>query len=257
MTKILLLILLLGTTSVYAQLDLSLGGQARSYPAVGGEFTADMGYNWVFWGKGDKKNPMYGLIRPSIFGSSNVVINSYGGEIGFWPISFLGVERGFRNVVSNFEEFPFYECEEVRCTGTLNRQYTTFKMALGYGPIVALGRVQVSDNTYNDPDNEGKQVAEFRFATLANPEEDAHYHSQYVLGVKSQSLGGLVGVVKDYARFSESGQEYNSTFLAYMKRSGKHLYTYGIGNFETDHWENGTVIYFRWIYEALPTKRQF
>ena len=240
-----------------SQVDLIVGAQGRTYPGIGAEARIESGYNYLLWGEGKRENPLYGLIRPAINATSSAVINSYGAEIGFYPISILGIERGFRNVQSDFGKFNFYDCDEVRCKGSLKRDYTTYKLALGYKNLVAMGRVQISDNKYSNGGERNKPVAEFRFASLANPREDSHYYSQYVIAWRSSQLKGLIGIAKDYARFQESGMEFHSTFLVYSTKIEDENWVFGFGGFESDHWEKGSVFYLRWNYEIYPTKKFF
>ena len=120
-----------------------------------------------------------------------------------------------------------------------------------------MGRVQISDNEYSTGGDRGKPVAEFRFAALANPISDSHYYSQYVLAWQSSQLNGLIGIAKDYTRFQESGMEYHSTFLIYSTKIDDENWVIGLGSFESDHWDRGTVVYLRWNYEVLPTKKFF
>lgn len=241
----------------FSQVDLIVKAQGRSYPGLGAEVVVESGHNYLLWGEGKRSNPLYGLIRPAVYATSSALINSYGGEIGFYPISILGIERGFRNVQSDFGKFNFYDCDKVRCKGNLRRDYTTYKLALGYKKLVAMGRIQISDNQYSDGGDRGKPVAEFRFASLANPKEDSHYYSQYVLAWRSSQLNGLVGIAKDYARFQESGMEFHSTFLVYSTKVQDETWVVGLGTFESDHWDKGNVVYLRWNYEILPTKKFF
>lgn len=256
-TSLILLPWIVYSPNVNAQLDLSFRTQGRTYPGIGAEAIIESGYNYLLWGEGKRSNPLYGLIRPSIFTSTSIVINSYGAEIGFYPISFLGIEKGFRNIQSDFQKFNFYNCEEVRCNGNLQRNYTTYKLALGYKNFLATSRIQISDNQYSHAGSRGKAVGEFRFAILANPEEDSYYFSQYALAWKATELKGIIGIAQEKAKFQDSGMQYQSTFLLYSTRIEKETWLMGLGNFQSDHVEKGVVFYLRWNYQFLPTMKLF
>lgn len=255
--KILLLLLL--SFNAYAHFDLSAGAALRSYPALGGEVNAQFGYNFLLWGSGpgaDKKNIMYGLLRPALNVNSSAVINGYDARLELYPISIIGLAIGQRNIVSDFEDFPFFDCEKVRCKGTIKRDYTQFKMALGFGPLMAVGNIVMSKNSYSDENDEGKPVAEFRFAALANPIEDTMYRSQYVLGYK-HSNKGILGVVAEYVNFAQAEQTYNMDLLVYTTKPETTTYVFGVGQFSSTYQTKGLIGVFQMKTDFLPPSKLF
>lgn len=254
-----LLFILLLPLSSYAHFDLSAGASLRSYPALGGEVNAQSGYNLLLWGSGpgsDKKNPLYGLLRPAISAASSVVVNNYDARIELYPISFLGLVMGKKHIKSDYEDFPFFNCDEVRCKGTIDREYTQIKMALGYGKVLAMFNIIHSKNTYNDEDDEGKPVAEFRFATLANPEEDTMYRSQYMLGMKHNNKG-ILGVVAEYVSFADSDQTHNMDLLIYTTKPKDTTYVFGLGQFSSTHQAKGLIGVFQMKTDFIPSHKMF
>lgn len=251
MLKVLLALLL--PLQVFAQWDLSLGAQLRSYPSLGGEAYVHTGYNFVFWGKGDKRNPLYGLIRPALELTSSGVINAINPRIEFYPISFLGVARGRQYIYSNYDEFTFFDCDTSRCKGSLDKDYTEFKMAMAFKGITAMGLVRISDNTYSG--DESMPVAEFRSATLVNPGVEEEYYSQYVLGY--QTKRSLIGAVVEYIKFDRSKQYYKSYLGIYNPRFGKTSLILGAGTFESSHQAKGFIAVFKINYDILPSKKLF
>ena len=246
-------LILLISLNLFAQFDLSLGTSARSFPAVGAEVFVDSGYNQVLWGKGDKKNPLYGLIRPALTVASSVVVNNYDARIEFYPISFIGLVRGYKHINSKFEDFPFFDCENVRCMGDIKRDYTRAKIGIGAKGIIALWEGTLSNNSYSGDDP--RPVAEFRFATLAAPQSDSMYQSRYVLGIKHSS--GIFGIVSDYVKFNKSKQTRNMDLFIYTHKSSRTLYTYGIGQFSSTHWAKGVIAVFRMKTNFLDGKTLF
>lgn len=245
--------------STYAHFDLSAGTSFRSYPSLGGEANIQSGYNLLLWGSGpgpSKKNPMYGLLRPALSVSSSAVINNYDARIEFYPISFLGLVAGKKYIQSDYENFSFFDCEKVRCIGSLDRVYTQIKMALGYGKILTMVNLIQATNKYDDIDDEGKPVAEFRFATLANPEKDKMYRSQYLLGMK-HSNKGILGVVAEYVSFSESGQTHNMDLFIYTTKPKATTYVYGVGQFSSTHIAKGLIGVFQMRTDFIPSHKMF
>lgn len=254
----LLIILLLPLTS-YAHFDLSAGASFRSYPSLGGQANIQSGYNLLLWGSGpgaNKKNPMYGLLRPAVTVASSAVINNYDARIEFYPISFIGLIAGKKYIKSDYENFTFFDCDKVRCMGTLERQYTQIKMALGYGRVLAMVNLIQATNTYSDEKDEGKPVAEFRFAALANPERDKMYRSQYLLGIKHNNKG-ILGVVAEYVSFSESGQTNNMDLLIYTTKPQATTYVFGIGQFSSSHQAKGLIGVFQMKTDFIPSHKMF
>lgn len=253
------LFIFLFTFNTFAHTDLSAGGALRTYPSLGAEVNAQIGYNFLLWGKGpgqNKKNYMFGLLRPSINFNSSSVINGYDARLEFYPISFIGLAAGKRTNISNYDGFSFFNCEQVRCIGTLNRNYQEFKMALIIKKLVAVGTVVVSNNTYSDEDNERRPVAEFRFAMLANPKEDKLYRSQYIFGL-SHSNNGIFGIAAEYVGFDKSGQTHNMDLLIYTTKAKKTTYIFGIGQFSSTHQPKGLIGVFQMRTDFLPSSKLF
>jgi hypothetical protein len=255
MNKIIITLLVI-SFNVQAQLDFSLGGSARTWPSIGGEFNAESGYNMVFWGAGDKKNPLYGLIRPALKVATSAVISNYDARFEFYPISFISLAAGHKYIKSDYDQFSFYDCDKVRCKGELRRDYTEFKMAMAYAGVTAMGKVVMSRNSYDDKKEENKPVAEFRFAALANPGSDTMYNSQYVLGYKM--LGGMIGVMSEYVKFDDADHTYNMDLLIYTTKKNSSSYIYGIGQFVSTHWSGrGLIGVFQMKTDFLPSKKLF
>jgi hypothetical protein len=251
--RFIFVVFLLLSNLSYASFDLSAGTNARSYPGVGGEAYIESGYNAVLWGKGIKKNPLYGLVRPAVRFSSSGVINSYDARVEFFPISFLGFVRGYQHINSRFEKFNFYNCENVRCTGDIKRDYTKAKLALGALGFISIVELTISHNEYSG--NGSEPVAEFRFATLAEAGQDSFNQSRYVLAYKHDK--GVMGILTQYTKFSNSGQSHNMDLFIYSQRSDRTVYTFGAGQFMSSHWARGFVAVFQMRTNFLDTKAIF
>jgi hypothetical protein len=242
--------------NVHANFDLTLGAAARTWPAFGPVVDIESGYNMVFWGAGDKKNPLYGLIRPSIKIGSSGVINAYDARFEFYPISFISIAAGHKYIKSEWDEFNFYDCEQVRCTGETRRDYVEFKMAMGFAGVTTVGKVLASRNSYSDPENLSQPVAEFRFAALASPGSDEMYNSQYILGYNA--FGGMIGIMADYIKFENSEETYNMDLLIYTHKKNNSTYVWGLGQFISSHWSGkGLIGVFQIKTNFLPTKKLF
>lgn len=216
----------------------------RSYPSIGAEAQLETGYNQRLWGEGpgkNKKNVLYGLVRPSFALASSAVINTAKTKIELYPISFIGLVYGHEDIRSDYDKFPFFDCENVRCEGSIIRDYFQARMALGAGPVVFSGLLERSRNSYSVDDRDpSNPPAEFRFVTLVRPNNDEHYRSQYVLGMKSK-YGTIIGVT-EYVHFERSLQYNKMSFLGLTSRSKKNiLWLVGAGTFESSHVAQGAI----------------
>jgi hypothetical protein len=251
-----LILFLIFSFHILANVDLSAGAAARSYPAIGFETFAEFGYNQLIYGNAPGKGILYGLLRPSIRAASSAVINSYDLKLEFYPISILGIAIGHQNIRSDFDEFPFYDCDEIRCTGELKKDYAHIRAVLGYGPIVAIGMVEESRNIYDDPDNEELPVAEFRFAIRARNDFDANTRSQYILGYRTENKN-MFALITEYVYFKESRQYNKMNLMAFQSKGKNSNITYGIGSFEATDQAQGLIGVFQYIYRFSPSFKLF
>lgn len=250
----LFLFFILFINSAFATIDLNYGVQGRSFPSPGGEAYVESGKNLVFWG--DPNSKLFGLIRPSLQLRSNVVINTIGGNLEFYPISFIGFEAGFTNIYSNYEKFVYYNCKTSRCSGELHKNFTAAKIALGYKDVIAVTRFEYALNKYDDPTGDNKPVVEFLYGTLANPHHDNFTFSQSFLGYKLDDTK-LVGIANEFVHFEGSRMTYQSTFLVYNTKKDDESFTYGLGTLETTHWGKGIVFNFKWNKTVFNSLKLF
>ena len=251
-----LLLIFIFSFNIFANIDLSAGAAARSYPAIGFETFAEFGYNQLLYGDAPGKGVLYGLIRPSIKAASSAVINSYDLKLEFYPISIIGIAVGHQNTQSDFEDFPFYDCEEVRCSGELKKDYAHIRAVLGYGPIIAIGMVEESRNNYDDPTGDQQPVAEFRFAIRANNGFDENTRSQYILGYRTADKD-MIALLTENVYFKESKQYHKMNLYAYQSTGKNSNVTYGIGSFESTDQAIGLIGVIQYIYRFSPTFKLF
>ncbi len=238
---------------VHAHIDFSSGGAFRSYPGLGAEAYGEAGYNRKIW---DKGGVFYGFMRPSLRLQTSGVINSIDTRFEFNPISFLSVTSGYQYIRSDFEGFNFYNCDKVRCSGDMSKRYFELKGALAYKKVSTVFIFERSMNIYSDSSGEGRPVAEFRFATLANSGRDESYRSRLILTYKL-SVTENIGVLSEYVRFERSQQRYNMDLLIYSKRKEKKTYTYGLGQFGSTHQDRGIIGVFIFTHSFLDSLKLF
>lgn len=225
----------------------------RSYPSLGGQVSLDLGKNFLLYGQGKEISPIYGLLRPSIKFDTSAVINTYDLALEFFPISFIGFHIGYIRTKSDFNEFPFYDCNLVACVGTIKRHYAGQKIALGYKSIIALGQSYIFKNKYDfDSDN---QVAEFRYFTLAHPNRDQNFFSRFAFGIRSGK--SLYLLVREYSRFTQSKQKYSMNLLTYVKGFKSNIITFGVGTSKSTYYKEGFSAVFQWKYTFWDSQKLF
>jgi hypothetical protein len=245
------LVFLLLPITLFAQFDLQVGTQARSYPGVGFEGFIDTGYNYVFWGEYNPKKPFYGLIRPSMQSGTSVVVNNIQTQLEFYPISFLGIVIGKQFIRSDFD-FPNYDCEKIICRGNIEKKYIEYRLALGYKGFVSINTIRQDENTYYP---RKKPFAEFRTAMIADAHGENAYSSRHILGV--QKGKELFGIGLEYSHLYESNQKWQQQFLVYQKQFDDYALTYGFGTFNSSYQDLAPIVLFRLHYNIFPTKRLF
>jgi len=232
--------------------DLFFGAQGRTLPAIGAEVYAESGYNQLLWGKKEtSKDVLYGLIRPSLNVSSSAVINSTKAELEFFPISFLGLSVGRQYIHSNYE-FPFFDCDQVECKGTYERNWFEAKMALGHGGWVVVGNYKI-DNLTGPSDD--KPMADWRNVIVGAPGKDVQIDKKLVV---AKMFGPhMAGVLIESTLFLESRERRESFAAVYQYKHNDTQYMFGAGPFHTDQHPMGLIFYFRIHHVALPTKKLF
>jgi hypothetical protein len=125
----LIILISLSVSSVNAQVDYDVKAVTRTYP-VALSFIGTLGYGYKFWGS--DSGPLYGYIRPSVYGQTSGVINGAGAQLDFFPVSFLGFYTGAKVIKRSTDDLGSYNCAATICNGTVNRNYFGFKLGLAF-----------------------------------------------------------------------------------------------------------------------------
>jgi hypothetical protein len=249
------LLLLLATLTTWAtptKFDVNGGIQGRTLPAIGAELYAEGGYNFLVWGKKEQpKDVLYGLIRPSVGGSTSAVVNSVKGEIEFFPISIFGFVVGRQYLNSNYE-FPFLECQEVTCTGEFVRNYIENKMVIGHKGWVLTGNYKI--DTLRSP-NKNEPMADWRNVLVGEAGEEVQIEKKLL--VAKFFSNKMLGVMIENVQFQGSGERKEGFTAVYQERRDKTNYMLGLGAFHTDQQPMGVQLYFRIHHVALPSLKLF
>ncbi|MBT4790886.1 MAG: hypothetical protein HON90_04895 [Halobacteriovoraceae bacterium] len=249
-----LILTLLISCNLAAQVDFKYGATARSYPSLGGDAFIDTGYNQILWGD-NGQSPLYGLIRPSVTGSSSVVVSTYDAKLTVYPISFIGLGAGHKEVTSEYDEFTYFDCTDVACEGKMFKDYSFGKLALAYGPFLSTFSYSEFRNTYHDDYNTGSSVAEYEYILATQLNNEKQIQRTYFLGYK---LGDdLIGLVSDQVQFLESNKDYQLHLAIYQKRIENFKMTFGIGSLHSSDQKPGLNLILRMEHILLPSLALF
>lgn len=228
MKSLLTISLVLISLSSWAQFDLSANANARSWPSISGAAGVDLGYNLPLWGEISKTNPMYGLLRLQASADTSVVVNSTDYRLSFYPISFVALGAGRSELKSSYDDFDYFDCEEVRCEGNLNKDYIFGKTILAYNSYVASFFYRVSRNSYNDPDKTNLPVGEYSSVNIVQAGDEVSVLRSYFLGYTMGEKS--FGFFSEQLEFLDSDQQSELNALIYRTKDEKWQYTYGVGS---------------------------
>ena len=231
-------------------MDFQYGASARSYPSLGGDFGAEIGYTQVVWGD-HGSSPFYGLIRASLEGSTSGVVNYTDSQITLYPISFLGFGVGHKENDIGYEEFSYYDCSSLRCSGNLVKEYSFSKIAYGYGNILTTFKYTEYRNTYNDETGASKDVAEYEYILAVNPKKEKQAQRSYFLGYK---LGeDMVGIASDQHQFLISEKDYQINLAIYQMKIDEFKILVGIGSLQSSDQKPGATVVFKFTQTLAPS----
>jgi hypothetical protein len=183
------------------------------------------------------------------------VVHRYETNLTIYPISFLGLGGGKQTLNSDYDEFVFYNCEETRCKGQMNKVYTMGKLALGYGPLLSSFTYKHFNNEYNDPTGTGLPVGEYQFALSVNPGEETQVQKSYFLGFK---LGDdTIGLVSNNVEFLKSDKNYFLNLGIYQTKFSVFTTVIGAGTLSSSDISPSGVIVLTLTHQVSPSLALF
>jgi hypothetical protein len=239
----------------FANFDFQYGTSIRSYPSVGGDINAELGYNQILWGS-QGNSPWYGLIRPSIIGSSSAVVSHYDLNITVYPVSFIGFGSGHKEMSSNYSDFTYYDCDKIRCEGSLIKDYSFAKLALGYGHVLTSFTYSEYRNAYSlDEENPSFEVGEYEYILTVTSKNETQIRRTYFAGYKDGD--NIFGVVSDQIQFLESRKDYQLNIGIYQFQLGFFKTVIGFGTLQSTDQKPGLVGVLKLTHTLLPSMALF
>ena len=227
--KLLLFSLILIIKSNSWAFQVTTEGNLRSFP-FGGYLSAAANTDYIFWGqKGEDasklKSHLFGYLSSSIYWDTAISFNSLGVDVGFYPVSLLGIKVG-KAFTKNTTDYSAYDCERFNCTGEYGRDYLEIEIKFGYQRLFYLGSYKSDQfhgykNLTNYIDSDSGLIMESASESLDK--------TSHLLGYKYDELwiGSLL--IKNFKAENTSS---NQTTLNISKilKSGDRL-TGGIGSY--------------------------
>lgn len=242
-------ILLLLPSIGLASFNFSYGANGRSYPSLGGEFETELGYSLPIYGTPGNDNPFFGLAKVSANAGTSFVVNRYGTNFTLYPISFIGLGFGKESYKSDYDKYTYYNCENIRCKGSLNKVYTQGKIAFAYKNLSTSFNYKYFNNEYNDEEGTGLPVAEYQYGLSVNPKEETQVQKSYFLGYKNNDV--TYGLVSNNIEFLKSDKRYALNIFIYQFNLGVFSTILGAGTLTSSDVSPSGIVVFKITHQVL------
>jgi hypothetical protein len=232
-----------------AQFDLKVGAEGRSYPAVGGGFLAESGYNFKFWDKttGEKKDMWkFGLIRPHVGVRSSFVVNQALVGVDFYPLSIVSIGGGFKWERSDFK-FGFFDCDKVICKNSYEKPFWRVQLAFAYKTFVMLAKFR-QDDIWSK--KSGARFGEFRYILHGDSSGDTLDHWQIFFG-KQMEDKKMLGLLYERVSLDQTNNKSTNVYAIYQFPWGEKKTSLGFGPFESTQQGRGLNLVFRIEHDIL------
>lgn len=229
----------------FAQLDSYVEAASRSYPSFGGATALNLGYNQALLGNIAPDNIWYSMARLNIEANTSFVVHHFDYSAAIYPLSFLAMGAGRKEMQSDYQEFSFYDCDDIRCSGDLNKDYIFYKIILSYNSVIFNYKYLKSRNTYDGDDS--KPVAEYLSLTQVNPGDEKEISKQYFFGLKLSE--DVWGYYTEFTEFTKSNQYSQMDLFIYNINRKPLSFTLGAGAFKSSEVDPGPIFIFNVKFE--------
>jgi hypothetical protein len=240
--------------NVNASFDFNYGTNIRSYPGLGGGLKTNSGYTFLL--RGTDKSPLNSLLRVGLQADTSLVVQKLEPSITLYPLGFFGLSTGSTVMKSDYEDFDYLNCDQVRCTGDLNKRFILGKLALAYGPLISTAEYRASENSYSTNSNKTLSVLEYEYALKVQAEEEIEIDKKYFLGFKI-SEKNLFGFLSSRAEFLESDKFFQMNIAIYSHSISNMNFVIGAGNFNNSDLSSSPLVIFQFKHQILPSMTLF
>jgi hypothetical protein len=210
---------------VYAEYDYQTQIISRSFP-VALVWRNNFGYGKKLWKVNDV---LYGYVRANTNLDTSAVVNTAGGSIDLFPISFFGFTVGASTTKRDIELRQF-DCESITCKGWVRRKHVGLKFALAKDRFFLMGQAERVDQRLSR--HSGMNFADEQTSLIANSDGDIMKRINLTLGYRLNETYSLLGhyVNQNMKQFRNNAQ---MRLLFIEKKRGDWSYMWGNGIFKT------------------------
>jgi hypothetical protein len=220
----LLLYFIISMSSAQAVYDYSSHFITRSFP-IAMVLRNNVGTGYKFWEGGHKA--LYGYVRAGANLDTSAVVNTVGGQIDLFPISFLGFSAGSTRTYRNFDPIQF-DCEKIECRGDVKRNFVAAKMGLAFGPVYLMAHGERFQQELANPT--GRQFADEQTSLIARAEGDELERLSATLGFNLSDGYSIAGHFV-HQEMIENKNISQMKLLIVRKQNGAWSYVAGAGVF--------------------------
>jgi len=224
----LLFYFILSLSTAQAVYDYSSHFITRSFP-IAMVLRNNIGSGFKFWQGGHKA--LYGYVRAGANIDTSLVVNTVGGQIDVFPISFLGFSAGSSRTYRNFDPVQF-DCENVECRGDVKRNFVAAKMGLAFGSVYFMAQAERFQQELANPT--GRQFADEQTSLIARAEGDEMERLTVTLGLNLSKGYSIAGHFVNQEMLENKNLS-QMKLLILRKQNGPWSYVAGTGLFR---WKN-------------------
>ena len=255
MLKILLLLSLLTPLAVFSKIEINQKVEvlARSFP-VGGFSKFTLEAINPLWGKRDHpKDITYGFFGAKAEYRTSAVVNYLSTQAFIYPLPILGIFIGGEKGIKQIDKIDTFDCDINLCRGKMERQFTGFRIALGYKDLFFM-----SENKWSNikSDKSDKYFVDEMTTLLGSPNKDSSFISLNILGIKlnDQKKSGLIFLHNKMKKNTSSTSMLNAF---YEQSWGQHSLISSLGAFKTRQDSNVATLLFLYSFKTPSSLRLF
>jgi len=153
---------------------------ARTFP-MGGFSKFSLEAISPLWGTKERKNDIsYGFTGAQLEYRTSAVVNYISGKVFIYPIPILGIFIGQESGIKQLEKIDTFDCTTSLCKGKMQRQFTGFRLALGYKNFFFMSESKWSKITAGD---DQLPFVDEMTTLLGKPGQDQSFIGLNILGL--------------------------------------------------------------------------
>lgn len=255
MVKILTFLSLLTPLTVFSKIEINQKVEilGRSFP-VGGFSKFTLEAINPLWGKRDHpKDITYGFFGAKAEYRTSAVVNYLSTQAFIYPLPIFGIFIGGEKGIKQIDRIDTFDCDINLCRGKMERQFTGFRIALGYKDLFFM-----SENTWSNikSDKSDKYFVDEMTTLLGSPNQDSSYIGLNIFGLKlsDQSKSGVIFLYNKMRKNTSTSSMLNAF---YEHSWGQHSLINSLGVFRTRQGNKIGTLLFLYSFKTPSSYRLF